>query len=168
MRLLAAYLVYSVSAQLMNCKVCSSVVQGFRDLQGELRHKELVLEHLITRYCSHSYLSAPQRRVCYYLVPMQGDVATLLRTSKHTNNIFSKYCFAIALPFRVLCSLAIAGSLVKDAYSLQEVIAQLTHRRTVLERLYHLLEDEFVNTTNIAQFEADQSQWSQLRPTIKS
>eukprot|EP00953_Heterococcus_sp_UTEX-ZZ885_P025678 13948-Heterococcus_DN1.PRE.2 len=96
--LLAALLVCSVSAHLGPCKVCSSVIQGFRDLQGELRHEELVLEHIITRYCSHSYLSAPQRRVCYYLVSMQGDLATLLRTSKYTNNNSSKYCFAIALP----------------------------------------------------------------------
>eukprot|EP00953_Heterococcus_sp_UTEX-ZZ885_P025673 13947-Heterococcus_DN1.PRE.2 len=107
----AALLVCSATAQLMHCKVCSSVVQGFRDLQEELRHEAFALEYIITTFCSHSYLSAPQRRVCYHLVPMQGDVAKLLQTSK---------------------SSTIA---IDDTYSFQDVTIQCTLRRTALKRL---------------------------------
>jgi hypothetical protein len=49
--LLVALLLCTAASQLSPCTTCSSVVQGFKDLRGELLSESLGLDQVITRYC---------------------------------------------------------------------------------------------------------------------
>mmetsp|Transcript_4723 Transcript_4723/g.8377 ORF Transcript_4723/g.8377 Transcript_4723/m.8377 type:complete len:164 (-) Transcript_4723:330-821(-) len=80
-----------------SCQGCEAVLRGVRQLfqdnaalHNHVSSEEFLLEQTIGEYCSQVFIPPAERKVCYFLVPLQRTVATYLQMKMPNSKICNK------------------------------------------------------------------------------